>query len=43
VREIVNIHNGRIEVESEKDKGTTFRIWLPAMNASRDLSASIKV
>jgi signal transduction histidine kinase len=26
---IVNKHHGRIEVQSEEGKGTTFRIWLP--------------
>ncbi len=27
--DIVNRHNGRDEVESEAEKGTTFKIWLP--------------
>jgi len=29
VRKIVDLHNGRIEVESEPDKGTTFAVFLP--------------
>jgi len=29
---IVDAHRGRIEVESEKGKGTTFRVWLPVPN-----------
>ncbi|HLP33963.1 MAG TPA: ATP-binding protein, partial [Bacteroidia bacterium] len=28
-KEFVHKHNGRVEVESEKDKGSTFRIILP--------------
>ncbi len=29
VQRIVRAHNGRIELESNVDKGTTFRVWLP--------------
>jgi PAS domain S-box-containing protein len=31
VKRIVEIHDGRIEVESKVGKGTTFRIWLPLL------------
>lgn len=30
VREIVELHHGQIEVESQLEHGTTFSIWLPA-------------
>ncbi|MCI0532394.1 MAG: ATP-binding protein [candidate division Zixibacteria bacterium] len=39
VKKIIDQHDGRIEVESRKDKGTTFRIWLPA---GRDAIATEK-
>jgi signal transduction histidine kinase len=29
VKEIIEIHNGRIEIESEESKGSMFRIYLP--------------
>jgi signal transduction histidine kinase len=29
VQRIVRAHNGRIEVESNVGRGTTFKIWLP--------------
>ena len=29
VRTIIEAHGGRIAVQSEPDKGTTFRVWLP--------------
>jgi two-component system phosphate regulon sensor histidine kinase PhoR len=31
VKEIVNLHEGSIEIESALGKGTTFRIWLPVV------------
>ncbi|PTY04771.1 hypothetical protein DB347_18885 [Opitutaceae bacterium EW11] len=33
VRSIVKKHGGHIEVESALDRGTTFRIWLPAADS----------
>ncbi|MCE5313357.1 MAG: PAS domain S-box protein [Nitrospiraceae bacterium] len=32
-KKIIEAHNGRIEVKSEVDKGTTFRIYLPVQEA----------
>src|SRR5437016_1771617 len=31
---IVDAHRGRIEVESKKGKGTTFRVWLPVPDSN---------
>jgi two-component system sensor histidine kinase BaeS len=30
VKEIVELHHGQIEVDSQPDRGTTFSVWLPA-------------
>lgn len=29
VKEIIDLHSGTIDVESEVDRGSTFRVWLP--------------
>jgi PAS domain S-box-containing protein len=38
VKKIVDLHDGRIEVQSVVEKGTTFRVWLPdvRMNARKE-------
>jgi signal transduction histidine kinase len=33
VRELTELHGGSVEVESEKGRGTTFTVWLPAVAA----------
>jgi GAF domain-containing protein/two-component sensor histidine kinase len=32
VQEVVSLHGGHVEVESELNKGSTFRVWLPAVD-----------
>ncbi len=33
VKSIVEAHNGRIEAESEVDRGSTFHVFLPVIHA----------
>jgi len=41
VKEIVNLSGGKIEVESELDKGTVFRIYLKNQNPNISDDADI--
>jgi signal transduction histidine kinase len=34
---ILTTHNGRMEVESQEESGTTFRIWLPVWDGSQEV------
>ncbi len=36
VKEIVDIHNGRINVTSQKGVGSSFRVWLPIAQAAEE-------
>ena len=40
VKEIVDVHNGRITVESSLGSGTRFVIWLPALEVASRLNAA---
>jgi signal transduction histidine kinase len=35
VKEIVDLHQGSIEVDSQPGQGTIFRVWLPVMQDAR--------
>ncbi|MCZ8515821.1 ATP-binding protein [Paenibacillus filicis] len=35
VRELVSLHHGKIEVQSELEKGTTFDLWLPSVEMAK--------
>lgn len=39
VKEIINLHNGRIEVESQLGKGTSFTVWLPVDETAKRVNA----
>jgi PAS domain S-box-containing protein len=39
VKEVVDIHQGRIDVESEIGKGTTFSVWLPVAPLTVNLNS----
>jgi signal transduction histidine kinase len=40
VQQIVGSFGGRIEVTSEVDRGTTFRVWFPASAPSAAVAAA---
>lgn len=38
-REIIHLHSGRIEVDSQLDKGTTFAVWIPVAEGDREANS----
>jgi signal transduction histidine kinase len=41
VKEIVELHDGWLQIDSQIDIGTTVTLWLPAATGERDSSASV--
>lgn len=41
VKEIIDIHQGRVEIQSEPERGTTVSLWLPAADIDLADNASI--
>ncbi len=33
LKDIIELHGGKVEVESQEDQGSTFRLWLPVPNS----------
>ena len=40
VRQLVELHGGRVEVDSQLGEGTTFRVWLPTAPKGQQLGSS---
>jgi two-component system phosphate regulon sensor histidine kinase PhoR len=43
VKDIADIHEARVEVESELGRGTTFKVWLPINNAEEKDEATTRL
>ncbi len=33
LRDIIELHGGKVEVESQEHQGSTFRLWLPVLDS----------